>query len=50
MKKVIILDCGPSLNEVTNLYGTSTDWIIDSVPNNNRYIFSYIKSYQNQNF
>ena len=47
MKKVIILDCGPSLEEVSREFGQSPEWIISAL-NNTDLEFEWIKSYAGQ--
>ena len=47
MKKIIILDCGPSLKEVTVKFGGAPDWII-SILNSNNYKFKCIKLYDGE--
>ena len=47
MKKIIILDCGPSLEDVSQEFGQSPEWII-SVLNNTDFEFEWIKSYAGQ--
>jgi len=48
MKKVIILDCGPSLEDVSQKYGQSPEWIISSLMDTDCE-FDWIKSYAGQN-
>ena len=47
MKNIIIIDCGPSLEDVSREYGQSPEWIMESL----RYadcIFKWIKPYEGQ--
>ena len=44
MKKVIILDCGSSLEEVSREFGQSPEWIISSLEKTGCE-FNWIKSY-----
>ena len=47
MKKVIILDCGPSLEEVTREFGQSPEWIISALADQDCEI-DWIKAYAGQ--
>ena len=47
MKKVIILDCGPSLEEVTREFGQSPEWIISALEDQDCEI-DWIKAYAGQ--
>ena len=44
MKNIIILDCGPSLQDVSKEFGQSPEWIMSSL-NNYNIQFTWIKSY-----
>tara|TARA_B110000438_G_scaffold157638_1_gene151053 strand:- start:225 stop:911 length:687 start_codon:yes stop_codon:yes gene_type:complete len=44
MKNILIIDCGPSLSEVTNKFGTAPQWIIDSLEKQDCH-FKWIKPY-----
>jgi len=47
MKNIIIIDCGPSLEDVSREFGQSPEWIMESL----RYadcIFKWIKPYEGQ--
>ena len=48
MKKVNILDCGPSLDDVSREFGQSPEWIIAALANTDCE-FNWIKSYAGQN-
>ena len=47
MIKVIILDCGPSLEEVSREFGQSPDWIISALEGQDCE-FDWIKAYAGQ--
>ena len=47
MNKIIILDCGPSLEDVSREFGQSPEWII-SVLENTGCEFDWIKSYRGE--
>jgi len=46
MKKIVIIDCGPSLKEVSSKYGQSPQWIMNALDNFN-YSFTWEKAYSN---
>jgi len=48
MKKVIILDCGPSLEDVSQEFGQSPQWIM-AVLKDTDCVFDWIKPYAGQN-
>ena len=47
MKKIIILDCGPSLEEVSREFGQSPEWIISTLEDQGCE-FNWIKAYEGQ--
>ena len=47
MKKVIILDCGPSLADVSREFGQSPEWIMDALKDTGC-SFTWVKSYEGQ--
>ena len=47
MKNIVIFDCGPSLSEVSNLFGCAPDWIIDLLQNK-ECRFQWVKSYDGE--
>ena len=47
MKKIMILDCGPSLESVSKEYGQSPEWIMGNIKNSNCE-FEWIKIYSGQ--
>ena len=48
MKNIIILDCGPSLLEVSQQFGCASDWIIELLQNSGCR-FKWVKSYEGEN-
>ena len=47
MKNIIILDCGPSLSEITEEFGYAPEWII-SMLHNTKHNYKWIKSYEGE--
>ncbi len=47
MKRIIILDCGPSLEEVSQEFGQSPEWIISALEGQGCE-FNWIKAYEGQ--
>ena len=47
MKKIIILDCGPSLEEVSKKYGHSPEWIMTVLKDTDSH-FLWVKSHEGQ--
>ena len=47
MKKVIILDCGPSLEDVTQEFGQSPEWIMVALKDTDCH-FTWVKSHEGQ--
>ena len=47
MKKIKILDCGPSLKDVSNQFGQSPEWIMNNLKNYDCE-FEWIKIYSDQ--
>ena len=45
MKNIIILDCGPSLSEVSQQFGFAPDWIM-AILENSECSFTWVKSYE----
>ena len=48
MKNIIILDCGPSLLEVSQQFGCAPDWIIELLQNQDCK-FKWVKTYKREN-
>ena len=48
MKNIIILDCGPSLLEVSRQFGCAPDWIMELLQNKDCR-FKWVKSYKREN-
>ena len=48
MKNIIILDCGPSLLEVSQQFGCAPDWIMELLQNKDCRI-KWVKSYEREN-
>ena len=44
MKNIVILDCGPSLSEISKLFGSAPNWIMDLLQNK-KCKFQWVKSY-----
>jgi len=44
MKEVLIIDCGPSLSDVSNHHGVAPEWIMESLKNK-ECNFTWVKSY-----
>ena len=49
MRKINILDCGPSLLEVSKIFGQSPNWIMESLKDKNCE-FNWVKSYLGEKF
>ena len=47
MKNIIILDCGPSLLEVSQQFGCAPDWIMELLQNK-KCRFKWVKSYESE--
>ena len=47
IRNIIIFDCGPSLSEVSNLFGCAPDWIIDLLQTK-QCRFQWVKSYDGE--
>ena len=48
MKNIIILDCGPSLSEVSQKFGSAPNWIMDLLKNKDCR-FKWVKTYKREN-
>ena len=44
MKNILIIDCGPSLSDITKHYGVAPEWIMESLKNKGCN-FTWVKSY-----
>lgn len=47
MKDILIIDCGPSLSDVSNNFGVAPEWIIESL-NNKECNFKWVKPYDGE--
>ena len=49
MKDILILDCGPSLSDVSKHYGTAPEWIMESLKDKGCN-FTWVKPYDGEQF